>query len=56
MISAPYASCVVVTAGQEVVTKGPPCYIPNGLIMAFVDDKTGPGVERPEADGLVGRT
>ncbi len=54
MFRGPEARGAVVGAGEEVVAKGAPGHVPDGVVVAFVDDEAGPGFERPKADGFVG--
>lgn len=53
VVGAPEASRAIVATCQEVMTKWTPSDVPDGLIMAFIDDKAGPRVKRPEADCFI---
>lgn len=53
VICRPEAGGAVVGAGQEVMAVWTPLKIPDRIVVSTISDKTGEGVQRPEADRLV---
>jgi hypothetical protein len=56
MILSPDTNGSVPATGSKVVAERTPFHLPNRTFMAFINDKAGPSLERPEADCAVGRT
>jgi hypothetical protein len=53
--SEPKAASTVRTARREVMAKWSPSHVPDGAIMALVDNEALPGVQRPQTNRLVPR-
>jgi hypothetical protein len=55
MILSPDTNGSVPATGSKVVAERTPLHLPNRPFVAFINDKAGPSLERPEADCAVGR-
>ena len=54
LVRAPEPRGTVVRASEEVMPMWPPRDVPHSVVVAFVDDQAGPGVEGPETDRFIG--
>jgi hypothetical protein len=53
VISNPKSGSPIVARGHEIMTKGSPANVPNGTVMALVNDHALPSIKRPQADCFV---